>query len=110
MTINQNLSRISLAIGIVVTVVTFITGGVRIMDLSTQTATTVDNLIARIDEEHTERVKQDAILKDAIVKEREDRNAEYTKIQVKLTEIDTRLLYIQQSIDTLSIGGNDGTN
>ena len=101
MTLKGNLNRISIALGIIITIVTLIAGGVRIIDLTQQTAETVDKLSLRIENEQTERIAQDALLKDSIVKEREARSAEYTKIQVKLTEIDTRLLYIQQGIDSL---------
>jgi hypothetical protein len=101
MTLKGNLNKISITLGIIITVVTLIAGGVRIIDLTQQTAETVDKLSLRIENEQTERIAQDALLKDSIVKEREARSAEYTKIQVKLTEIDTRLLYIQQGIDSL---------
>ena len=101
MTLKGNLSRISVALGLIITVVTLIAGGVRIIDLTQQTAETVDKLSLRIENEQTERIAQDALLRDSIVKEREARSAEYTKIQVKLTEIDTRLLYIQQGIDAI---------
>jgi uncharacterized protein YdbL (DUF1318 family) len=110
MILKENLSKISLTLGIIVTVVTLIAGGVRVMDLTTQTAKTVGHLSARIDDEKAERVKQDTILKDAIVKERESRNAEYADIKIRLTEIDTRLLYIQQGIDSLSNQHQSGGN
>jgi hypothetical protein len=102
MTLKGNLNKISIALGIIITVVTLIAGVVRIIDLTQQTAETVDELSLRIENEQTERIAQDAILKDLVVKEREARSAEYTKIQVKLTEIDTRLLYIQQGIDSIT--------
>ena len=101
-------NRISAVLGIMITVVTLIAGGVRIIDLTQQTAETVDRLSLRIENEQTERIAQDALLKDAIVAEREDRKADNTKLLIKLSEIDTRLLYIQQSID--SIGGQNGKN
>jgi hypothetical protein len=96
------------ALGLIITIVTLIAGGVRIVDLTSQTASTVEILSNRIEAEQTERILQDNILKDAIVAEREDRKADNTKLLVKLSEIDTRLLYIQQSID--SIGGQNGKN
>ncbi len=102
MTLKGNLSKVSVALGLIITIVTLISGGVRIIDLTQQTASTVEKLSERIDTEEAERIAQDAVLKDAIVKERETRSAEYTKIQVKLTEIDTRLLYIQQGIDSIN--------
>lgn len=101
MTLKGSLNKISITLGIIITVVTLIAGGVRIIDLTQQTAETVDKLSLRIENEQTERIAQDTLLKDSIVKEREARSAEYTKIQVKLTEIDTRLLYIQQGVDSL---------
>ena len=102
MTLKGNLNKISITLGLIITIVTLIAGGVRIIDLTQQTAETVDKLSLRIENEQTERIAQDALLKDSIVKEREARTAEYTKIQVKLTEIDTRLLYIQQGIDLIT--------
>ena len=104
----KTLSKASLIIGVVTSIVMLIAGGVRVVDLTSQTASTVEILSNRIEAEHVERITQDGILKDAIVAEREDRKADNTKLLVKLSEIDTRLLYIQQSID--SIGGQNGKN
>lgn len=103
-----SLGKISAGLGIIITIVTLIAGGVRIVDLTSQTASTVETLSNRIEAERVERITQDGILKDAIVAEREDRKADNTKLLVKLSEIDTRLLYIQQGID--SIGGQNGKN
>lgn len=106
--VRTSISKVSVALGLIITIVTLIAGGVRIVDLTSQTACTVETLSNRIEAEHVERITQDGILKDAIVAEREDRKADNTKLLVKLSEIDTRLLYIQQSID--SIGGQNGKN
>lgn len=103
-----SITKVSMALGLIITIVTLIAGGVRIVDLTSQTASTVEILSNRIEAEHVERITQDGILKDAIVAEREDRKADNTKLLVKLSEIDTRLLYIQQGID--SIGGQNGKN
>jgi len=106
--VRTSISKVSVTLGLIITIVTLIAGGVRIVDLTSQTASTVAILSNRIEAEHVERITQDGILKDAIVAEREDRKADNTKLLVKLSEIDTRLLYIQQSID--SIGGQNGKN
>jgi len=106
--VRTSISKVSVALGLIITIVTLIAGGVRIVDLTSQTASTVAILSNRIEAERVERITQDGILKDAIVAEREDRKADNTKLLVKLSEIDTRLLYIQQSID--SIGGQNGKN
>ena len=106
--VRTSINKVSVALGLIITIVTLIAGGVRIVDLTSQTASTVEILSNRIEAEHIERITQDGILKDAIVAEREDRKADNTKLLVKLSEIDTRLLYIQQSID--SIGGQNGKN
>ena len=106
--VRTSISKVSVALGLIITIVTLIAGGVRIVDLTSQTASTVEILSNRIEAEHIERITQDGILKDALVAEREDRKADNTKLLVKLSEIDTRLLYIQQSID--SIGGQNGKN
>ena len=106
--VKTSISKVSVALGFIITIVTLIAGGVRIVDLTSQTASTVAILSERIEAERVERITQDGILKDAIVAEREDRKADNTKLLVKLSEIDTRLLYIQQSID--SIGGQNGKN
>lgn len=106
--VRTSISKVSVTLGLIITIVTLIAGGVRIVDLTSQTASTVAILSNRIEAEQTERILQDNILKDAIVAEREDRKADNTKLLIKLSEIDTRLLYIQQSID--SIGGQNGKN
>ena len=106
--VKTSISKVSVTLGLIITIVTLIAGGVRIVDLTSQTASTVAILSNRIEAERVERITQDGILKDAIVAEREDRKADNTKLLVKLSEIDTRLLYIQQSID--SIGGQNGKN
>ena len=106
--VRTSISKVSVALGLIITIVTLIAGGVRIVDLTSQTASTVAILSDRIEAERVERITQDGILKDALVAEREDRKADNTKLLVKLSEIDTRLLYIQQSID--SIGGQNGKN
>ena len=106
--VRTSISKVSVTLGLIITIVTLIAGGVRIDDLTSQTASTVETLSNRIEAERVERITQDGILKDAIVAEREDRKADNTKLLVKLSEIDTRLLYIQQSID--SIGGQNGKN
>ena len=106
--IRTSISKVSVALGLIITIVTLIAGGVRIVDLTSQTASTVAILSDRIEAERVERITQDGILKDAIVAEREERKADNSKVLVKLTEIDTRLLYIQQGID--SIGGQNGKN
>ena len=106
--VKTSISKVSVTLGLIITIVTLIAGGVRIVDLTSQTASTVAILSDRIEAERVERITQDGILKDAIVAEREDRKADNTKLLVKLSEIDTRLLYIQQSID--SIGGQNGKN
>lgn len=98
----STVNRISAVLGIMITVVTLIAGGVRVVDLTTQTAQTVEKLSMRLDKETTERIAEGRVLADAITKEREDRNAGYVEIKVKLTEIDTRLLYIQQGVDSLN--------
>lgn len=100
--IKNGLSKVSIGLGILVIVIGFIAGVVRIVDLTEQTATAVERLSGDLNEEITKRMDGDKVLNDLIVTEREARNAEYTKIQVKLTEIDTRLLYIQQGIDSLN--------
>jgi hypothetical protein len=100
--IKNGLSKVSLGLGILVIVIGFIAGVVRIVYLAEQTATTVEMLSGDLNDEITKRMDGDRVLNDLIVSEREARNAEYTKIQVKLTEIDTRLLYIQQGIDSLN--------
>ena len=99
--VRTSISKVSVTLGLIITIVTLIAGGVRIVDLTSQTASTVAVLSNRIESEHVERITQDGILKDAIMAEREERKADNNKVLVKLTEIDTRLLYIQQSIDSI---------
>ena len=54
MTLKGNLNKISITLGIIITVVTLIAGGVRLIDLTHQTAETVDKLSLRIENEQTE--------------------------------------------------------
>ena len=100
--VKTSLGKISVGLGLIITIVTLIAGGVRIVDLTSQTASTVAILSDRIEAEQAERIIQDSILKDAIMTEREERKADNNKVLVKLAEIDTRLLYIQQGVDNLS--------
>ena len=85
------LNKVSVFLGIFIMVVGFIAYGVRIVDITNQTAAAVKRLAL-----------EDDLLNDKIVAEREARAAEYTQIKVKLVEIDTRLLYIQQGVDNFN--------
>ena len=96
-----SISKVSVAVGLIITIVTLIAGGVRIVDLTSQTASTVAILSERIEDEQAERILQDNILKDSIVTEREERKADNTKQLVKLAEIDTKLFYLQQGQDQI---------
>lgn len=106
--VRTSISKVSVALGLIITIVTLIAGGVRIVDLTSQTASTVAILSERIEDEQTERILQDNILKDAIMTEREERKADSAKQLVKLAEIDTKLFYLQQGQDQiLSYMNND---
>lgn len=102
----------SIALSIIVVLVTFIATMVRNFDLTNQVAETVDKVACRLEIETKERTKMDTTLQQQIVNEREERKAdiqaekdarkeEYTNIQVRLTGIDTTLVYIKQGIDRL---------
>lgn len=99
--VKTSISKVSVALGLIITIVTLIAGGVRIVDLTSQTASTVAILSERIEDEQTERILQDNILKDAIVTEREERKADSAKQLIKLAEIDTKLFYLQQGQDQI---------
>ena len=99
--VRTSISKVSVALGLIITIVTLIAGGVRIVDLTSQTASTVAILSERIEDEQTERIIQDNLLKDSIVTEREERKADNTKQLVKLAEIDTKLFYLQQGQDQI---------
>ena len=96
-----SITKVSMALGLIITIVTLIAGGVRIVDLTSQTASTVAILSERIEDEQTERILQDNVLKAAIASEREERKADNTKQLVKLAEIDTKLFYLQQGQDQI---------
>jgi len=96
-----SITKVSMALGLIITIVTLIAGGVRIVDLTSQTASTVAILSERIEDEQTERIIQDNLLKDSIASEREERKADSTKQLVKLAEIDTKLFYLQQGQDQI---------
>lgn len=97
----MTLNKFSIILGIVVILVTFIATMTRAIDASTQALRMTEQLAVRIETETSERMAEGRVLADAITAEREMRKDEYTKIQVKLMEIETRLLYIQQGIDSI---------
>ena len=99
--VRTSLNKISVALGIIVILVGFIASMTRALDASTQASLGVKELRTIVQQETADRMQQDSILKDSIVAEREERKADNNKVLVKLTEIDTRLLYIQQGIDNL---------
>jgi len=74
---------------------------VRALDLSSRTAVAVDALAIRLETEVKERREGDAFLLEQVRTEKDARKDEYTKIQVKLTELDTKLIYIQQGVDKI---------
>ena len=93
------LKRASTIIALSLTVISIIVGGYRVVDTSNRAIALAEVVQGRLEAEKTERQGADILLDKAIASERESRNAEYTKIQVKLTEIDTHLVYIRQAID-----------
>ena len=93
------LKRASTIIALSLTVISIIVGGYKVVDTSNRAIALAEVVQARIEIEKTERQNADMVLDKAIVAERESRNAEYTQIQVKLTEIDTHLVYIRQALD-----------
>ena len=99
--VRTSISKVSVTLGLIITIVTLIAGGVRIVDLTSQTASTVAILSERIEDEQTERIIQDNLLKDSIASEREERKADNTKQLIKLAEIDTKLFYLQQGQDQI---------
>ena len=93
------LKRASTIIALSLTVISIIVGGYKVVDTSNRAIALAEVVQARIEVEKTERQNADMVLDKAIAAERESRNAEYTQIQVKLTEIDTHLVYIRQALD-----------
>jgi len=98
------LSKIGAVLSIAVVLITFIVTMVRNYDLTYQVAETVDKVNLRLESEVKERTKMDTLLTQKITDEREARKEEYTDIQVRLTGIDTTLVYIKQGIDRLENG------
>jgi len=93
------LKRASTIIALSLTVISIIVGGYKVVDTSNRAIALAEVVQARIEVEKTERQSADMVLDKAIVAERESRNSEYAQIQVKLTEIDTHLVYIRQALD-----------
>jgi len=93
------LKRASTIIALSLTVISIIVGGYKVVDTSNRAIALAEVVQARIEVEKAERQSADAVLDKAIVAERESRNSEYAQIQVKLTEIDTHLVYIRQALD-----------
>ena len=93
------LKRASTIIALSLTVISIIVGGYKVVDTSNRAIALAEVVQARIETEKAERQSADAVLDKAIVAERENRNSEYAQIQVKLTEIDTHLVYIRKALD-----------
>lgn len=99
--VKNGLSKASMVLTIVVVLVTFVATAAIAFDLTSRTAQAVDALTYRLEVEVKDRQEADKTLLEQIRSEREARKDEYTKIQVKLTELDTKLIYIQQGINNL---------
>jgi len=91
--------RMTMVLSLATVVISIVVGGYKVVDTSNRAIALAEVVQGRLEAEKTERQGADILLDKAIASERESRNAEYTKIQVKLTEIDTHLVYIRQAID-----------
>ena len=89
---------------IAIIAITFVTTMVRAYDSISRLAEMVETLTCRLETEVKERSRMDTLLTQKITDEREARKEEYTDIQVRLTGIDTTLVYIKQGIDRLENG------
>ena len=99
--VKGTLSKVSMTITIIIALITVVATGVRALDLSSRTAVAVDALAIRLETEVRERREGDTFLFEQVRTEKDARKDEYTKIQVKLTELDTKLIYIQQGVDKI---------
>lgn len=95
------LNKVSIVLSIVIVLVGFIASMTRALDLSNQTARTVEKLSVKLEKESEARLSADTILSEAIATEREERKEDNSKTFIKLAEIDTRLIYIQQGVDSI---------
>ncbi len=88
-------------LSIAIIAITFVITMVRAYASISRLAETVDKVTCQLESEVKERTKMDTLLTQKITDEREARKEEYTNIQVRLTGIDTTLVYITQGIDRL---------
>lgn len=103
------LNKIATALGILVIIVGFIGAMTRTIDLSVQTAKAVNSLACKIEAEIAERILEDKKIIEALNIERELSREENKKIFVKLTELDTSLMYLKQNSDWLNDWIRGGT-
>jgi uncharacterized protein YoxC len=95
------LAKFWYVLSIAIIAITFVITMVRAYDSISRLAETVDKVTCQLESEVKERTKMDTLLTQKIADEREARKEEYTDIQVRLTGIDTTLVYIKQGIDRL---------
>ena len=88
-------------LSIAIIAITFVITMVRAYDSISRLTETVDKVTCRLESEVKEREKITNTLSNKIIEEREARKEEYTNIQVRLTGIETTLVYITQGIDRL---------
>ena len=98
------LAKFWYVLSIAIIAITFVITMVRAYDSISRLAETVDKVTCQLESEVKERTKMDSLLTQKITDEREARKEEYTDIQVRLTGIDTTLVYIKQGIDRLENG------
>ena len=98
------LAKFWYVLSIAIIAITFVITMVRAYDSISRLAETVDKVACQLESEVKERTKMDTLLTQKITDEREARKEEYTDIQVRLTGIDTTLVYIKQGIDRLENG------
>lgn len=95
------LSNFWYILSITIIAITFVITMVRAYDSISRLVEMVETLTCRLETEVKERSRMDTVLSERITDEREARKEEYTDIKVRLTGIDTTLVYITQGIDRL---------
>lgn len=95
------LSNFWYILSITIIAITFVITMVRAYDSISRLAEMVETLTCQLETEVKERSRMDTVLSEKISDEREARKEEYTDIKVRLTGIDTTLVYITQGIDRL---------
>lgn len=93
------LTRVGQVLGILVILVPLFTSMVRMTDLTTNTAQTVEAMGVKLDHEVEARKVEDALIREAMGSRDKQTQAELSQIRIDLAVIATDIKYIVKTID-----------